>query len=146
MKNQALFSSKDKSKKLKCRLLQFLFGALRLTIQAKGARQLTAVLAQPKIVQTVFNFINTLRNIFPSKTILHSTGLAYSTGKQIGITPVQGWQKGGEILIFPRTAGNTGISREILVIPGNYWEIGYLLTKKMLYIYQQPKIIFARQK
>ena len=30
MKNQALLSSKDKSKKLKCRLLQFLFGALRL--------------------------------------------------------------------------------------------------------------------
>ena len=29
-KNQALFSSKDKSKKLKCRLLQFLFGALRV--------------------------------------------------------------------------------------------------------------------
>ena len=29
MKNQALFSSKDKSKKLKCHLLQFLFGALR---------------------------------------------------------------------------------------------------------------------
>ena len=31
MKNQALFSSKDKSKKLKC-LLQFLFGALRVNI------------------------------------------------------------------------------------------------------------------
>ena len=30
MKTQALFSSKDKSKKLKCRLLQFLFGALRV--------------------------------------------------------------------------------------------------------------------
>ena len=30
MKNQALFSSKDKIKKLKCRLLQFLFGALRV--------------------------------------------------------------------------------------------------------------------
>ena len=30
MKDQALFSSKDKSKKIKCRLLQFLFGALRL--------------------------------------------------------------------------------------------------------------------
>ena len=28
MKNQALFSSKDKSKKLECCLLQFLFGAL----------------------------------------------------------------------------------------------------------------------
>ena len=32
MKNQALFSLKDKSKKLKCRLLQFLFGALRVNI------------------------------------------------------------------------------------------------------------------
>ena len=29
MKNQALFSSKDKSKTIKCRLPQFLFGALR---------------------------------------------------------------------------------------------------------------------
>ena len=32
MKNQALFSLKDKSKKLKCRLLQFLLGALRVII------------------------------------------------------------------------------------------------------------------
>ena len=32
MKNQALFYSKDKSKKLKCRLLQFLFSALRVNI------------------------------------------------------------------------------------------------------------------
>ena len=30
MKNQALFSSKDKSQKIKCRLLQFLFSALRV--------------------------------------------------------------------------------------------------------------------
>ena len=30
MKNQALFSSKDKSKNLNCRLLQFLFGALNV--------------------------------------------------------------------------------------------------------------------
>ena len=30
MKSQALFSSKDKSKKLKCCLLKFLFGALRI--------------------------------------------------------------------------------------------------------------------
>ena len=30
LKNQALFSMKDKIKKLKCRLLQFLFGALRV--------------------------------------------------------------------------------------------------------------------
>ena len=34
MKNQALFSLKDKSKKLKCRLLQFLFGGLRVSIVA----------------------------------------------------------------------------------------------------------------
>ena len=32
MKNQALFSSKDKSKNLKCRLLHFLFGALRVNL------------------------------------------------------------------------------------------------------------------
>ena len=30
LKHQALFSSKDKSKRLKCHLLQFLFGALRV--------------------------------------------------------------------------------------------------------------------
>ena len=30
IKNQALFSSKDKSKKLKCCLLQFLFGCFRV--------------------------------------------------------------------------------------------------------------------
>ena len=34
MKNQALFSSKHKSKKLKCCLLQFLFGALRVKQQS----------------------------------------------------------------------------------------------------------------
>ena len=33
MNNQALFSSKDKSKKLKCRLLQFLFGSLRVKVE-----------------------------------------------------------------------------------------------------------------
>ena len=32
MKNQALFSSKDKSKKIKCCLLQFLFGTLRVKV------------------------------------------------------------------------------------------------------------------
>ena len=34
IKNQALFSSKDKSKKLKCSLLQFLFGALRAKVKS----------------------------------------------------------------------------------------------------------------
>ena len=34
MKNQALFSSKDKSKTFKCCLLQYLFGALRANLLA----------------------------------------------------------------------------------------------------------------
>ena len=34
-KNQALFSLKDKSLKLKCRLLQVLFGALRVNTDKK---------------------------------------------------------------------------------------------------------------
>ena len=42
MKNQALFSSKDKSKKIKCRLLQFLFGALRVKQAPKGNLNLLA--------------------------------------------------------------------------------------------------------
>ena len=33
MKNQALLSSKDKNKKLKCHLLHFLFGALRVHLK-----------------------------------------------------------------------------------------------------------------
>ena len=32
LKRQALFSSKDKSKQLKCRLLRFLLGALRVNL------------------------------------------------------------------------------------------------------------------
>ena len=41
MKNQALFSSKDISKELKCHLLQFLFGALRVNalLNAHNSRQ-----------------------------------------------------------------------------------------------------------
>ena len=36
MKNQALFSSKDKNKNVKCRLLQFLFSALRVKSMKKN--------------------------------------------------------------------------------------------------------------
>ena len=40
MKNQALFSLKDKSKELKCLLLQFLFDALRVKInRSPGLRE-----------------------------------------------------------------------------------------------------------
>ena len=37
MKNQALFSSKDKSEKLKYRLLQFLFGPVRVNSDRNSA-------------------------------------------------------------------------------------------------------------
>ena len=40
MKNQALFSLKDKSKQLKCCLLQFLFGALRVNIELNDMRKI----------------------------------------------------------------------------------------------------------
>ena len=33
MKHQALFPYKDKSEKIKCHLLQFLFGTLRVKVQ-----------------------------------------------------------------------------------------------------------------
>ena len=41
MKHQALFSSKDKRKKIKCRLLQFLFGALRVNYITVASCELT---------------------------------------------------------------------------------------------------------
>ena len=48
MKNQALFSLKDKSKKLKCRLLQFLFGALRVKMLMTGLFYMYRRLCKPK--------------------------------------------------------------------------------------------------
>ena len=48
MKNQALFSSKDKSKKLKCRLLQFMFGALRVNSSLNFERTLSSMDANRK--------------------------------------------------------------------------------------------------
>ena len=46
MKNQALFSSKDESKTLNCRLLQFLFGAVRVTFVGGGYHFVTIVYCQ----------------------------------------------------------------------------------------------------
>ena len=42
MNNQDLFSSKDKSKELKCRLLQFLFSALRVKNKSHFGRALSS--------------------------------------------------------------------------------------------------------
>ena len=54
MKNQALFSSKDKSKKLKCRLLQFLFGALRVKDTASLLTRALRIFAS--VVQSILPF------------------------------------------------------------------------------------------
>ena len=42
MKNQVLFSTKDKSKKLKCHLLQFLFDPLRVKANVEILRAFLA--------------------------------------------------------------------------------------------------------
>ena len=47
MKNQALFSSNDKSKNLKCRLLQFLFGVLRIKFSHHSSKILHFVSPPP---------------------------------------------------------------------------------------------------
>ena len=55
MKNQAIFSSKGKSKKLKCRLLQFLFGALRvkhMIFRVLTVREITIRMAAKNIHKT----------------------------------------------------------------------------------------------
>ena len=46
MKNQALFSLKDKSKKLKCRVLQFSFGAVRVNDSHRGVTSPTEFLSK----------------------------------------------------------------------------------------------------
>ena len=48
MKNQALFSSKGESTKLKCLLLQFLFGALRVNLVYLGLIQFTQIFSSPE--------------------------------------------------------------------------------------------------
>ena len=61
MKNQALYSSKDNSKKLKCRLLQFFFGALRVKWSNKQNYPgivIKTVLKNPKTTLRALHFMN----------------------------------------------------------------------------------------
>ena len=55
MKNQALFSSKDKSKKWKCRLLQFLSGALRVNVF--NSRAMVVIISANVYVQIIRVYI-----------------------------------------------------------------------------------------
>ena len=72
MKNQALFSSKDKSKKIKCHLLQFLFGALRVKLQFQAGARFTKHL-KPKNFVSSIQFVWNLRNSYRLK-IFSETG------------------------------------------------------------------------
>ena len=56
MKNQALFSAKDKTKKIKCGLLQFLFGVLRVKI--------TSMLSGEATLPIYFCFLNDMEQFF----------------------------------------------------------------------------------
>ena len=62
MKNQTLFSSKDESKILKCRLLQFLFGALRVKKNIAKATHQYSINADPykplfhRLISSYYNF------------------------------------------------------------------------------------------
>ena len=71
MKNKALFSSKDKSKKLKCRLLQFLIGASRVKLCDNK------ILLKMPIVQ--------LNNLF-TKSLLIFVSSATSRMPDLGLT------------------------------------------------------------
>ena len=72
MKHEALFPYKDNSKKIKCRLLQFLFGALRVNRyqHCQKAQQFSTVLYIGEYVQKT-----DLRDHYPmggtDKTIKH---------------------------------------------------------------------------
>ena len=55
MKNQALFSSKNKFKNLKCLLQQFLFGALRV-------KQFQSYIFQKTLVMDTILLISDIRN------------------------------------------------------------------------------------
>ena len=73
---------------------------------------------RPKLSKSVVDLFNP---IAPRKAkIVYSFGLSECNTRLA---------KRREILIFPRTAGNTGNSQELLVIPGKYWEICFSPTR-----------------
>ena len=59
MKHQALFFSKDKSKKIKCHLLQFLFGALRVkhSENRKKTSSVTGQIASSDVMRNSANSV-----------------------------------------------------------------------------------------
>ena len=68
MKNQDLFSLKDTSQKLKCRLLKFLFGALR--VNGTGGRAFLK--RQISQLRTLYKII-ILMSMMDTQTLTNST-------------------------------------------------------------------------
>ena len=78
MKNQALFSSKDNSKKLKCRLLQFLLGALRVNEIESAIAFLLSVFLHLKDLSKLYFFSVCMIHVnsgFACKLVLMHTSL-----------------------------------------------------------------------
>ena len=73
MKNQAVFSSKDKSKNLKCYLLQFLFGSLRLNMFfssikfAEDPRKKILWAAENNLIDTVLDLLQNQSDLISSR-------------------------------------------------------------------------------
>ena len=90
MKNQALFSSKYKSKTIKCRLLQFLFGALRVkpsyfcTPSEMGGRVVKERKGFPSIGAKFFHLkvvlLSELRVVTGQNTYFRASNMHYSYG------------------------------------------------------------------
>ena len=77
MKNQALFSWKDKCKQLKCRLLQFLFGALRVKTLAEGQFHMEP----PQFCYSVGNKLYTISNIKKLTFLFSNQEMTLPSGK-----------------------------------------------------------------
>ena len=82
MKHQASFSSKDKSKKLKCRLLQFLFGALRVKQMSPLILSNDTVLLFCFFTSTVNSYGHAGSVSWPNQSAASAGGLGIIRGKK----------------------------------------------------------------
>ena len=73
--------------------------------------------------------------------------IVYLLSTPMGADYIARLVKRREILIFPRKAGNTDNSREILVTPGNYtyWEIGPYPSRKLKIYFMIVITTYAKQ-
>ena len=90
MKNQALFSLKDKSKKLKCRLLQFLFGALRINPSLFCAKKKCSDINSLKLLLKFYknnSYLISRFSYYLNKQIISRDFLPQLDNSELGIHP-----------------------------------------------------------